>query len=359
VNPRALATIHVVLKCVYMAPDVSYVRIQWTFAPETNSNADATRWWNRSHNLKMLKHADVMIVYDNAPAPASRTPQSCLPSNLKSSSSFFTHADPWFNAVPHTLVEPARLPEEPLPLYPNPFGNYEKNRRQHQQAQQTKTLAEIQQPLAFQLRRQRLQSLALQPTRSWASPEDGEDEDDFTDLQCLGETQDVEKDNNSRGSLLDWNTSDVGKWLARIGLQDYRGTFADNCIDGKTLASISEEFTSALGVENEIHKTLFWRELKILKQKVFPEEVGEAETTDQTKTNFPGESEIPCEFFDTISFELMRDPVFTCDGHTYERKSISLWLETHNTSPITGLPLENKKLVPNFALKSLLQRYLD
>ena len=42
------------------------------------------------------------------------------------------------------------------------------------------------------------------------------------------------------------------------------------------------------------------------------------------------------------------------DGHTYERSAIEQWLETHNTSPTTGLELDNKQLIPNHSLRSLI-----
>ena len=42
------------------------------------------------------------------------------------------------------------------------------------------------------------------------------------------------------------------------------------------------------------------------------------------------------------------------DGHTYERSAIEQWLETHNTSPATGLELNSKQLVPCHRLRSLI-----
>ncbi|EGB10077.1 hypothetical protein AURANDRAFT_9460, partial [Aureococcus anophagefferens] len=53
-----------------------------------------------------------------------------------------------------------------------------------------------------------------------------------------------------------------------------------------------------------------------------------------------------------ITRELMHDPVFASDGHTYERDAIQQWLISHDTSPKTGLILDSKHLVPNFAIRS-------
>lgn len=61
---------------------------------------------------------------------------------------------------------------------------------------------------------------------------------------------------------------------------------------------------------------------------------------------------VPDGFVCPITRELMRDPVFCGDGHTYERDAISVWLMTHDTSPKTGCALASKALIPNFALFS-------
>ena len=46
---------------------------------------------------------------------------------------------------------------------------------------------------------------------------------------------------------------------------------------------------------------------------------------------------------------------FQADGFTYERSAIEQWLETHNTSPTTGLELESKQIFPNYSLRSLIR----
>ena len=45
------------------------------------------------------------------------------------------------------------------------------------------------------------------------------------------------------------------------------------------------------------------------------------------------------------------------DGHTYERSAIEQWLETHNTSPATGLELDSKQLIPCHRLRSLIREF--
>ena len=51
--------------------------------------------------------------------------------------------------------------------------------------------------------------------------------------------------------------------------------------------------------------------------------------------------------------QVMVEPVLTCDGQTYERAAIAQWLQTHDTSPLTGEALEDKKLTPNVILRGM------
>mmetsp|Transcript_9257 Transcript_9257/g.11961 ORF Transcript_9257/g.11961 Transcript_9257/m.11961 type:complete len:766 (+) Transcript_9257:83-2380(+) len=50
----------------------------------------------------------------------------------------------------------------------------------------------------------------------------------------------------------------------------------------------------------------------------------------------------------------MKDPVMDPEGNSYERFAILKWLEDHSTSPITRSHLRKEDLVPNRALKDLL-----
>ncbi|UPQ99934.1 U-box domain-containing protein [Chloropicon primus] len=66
--------------------------------------------------------------------------------------------------------------------------------------------------------------------------------------------------------------------------------------------------------------------------------------------------DLPKEFFCPITHDLMKDPVVLSDGHTYERKAIEKWIKLgKTTSPMTGVPLQNMSLTPNFTLRSMLQ----
>lgn len=62
-------------------------------------------------------------------------------------------------------------------------------------------------------------------------------------------------------------------------------------------------------------------------------------------------------FLCPITQDVMLDPVITADGHCYERKSISNWFRSHNTSPLTNQKLANKTLIPNHALRNAVHEY--
>ncbi|KAJ4844282.1 U-box domain-containing protein 17 [Turnera subulata] len=67
---------------------------------------------------------------------------------------------------------------------------------------------------------------------------------------------------------------------------------------------------------------------------------------------------IPKDFCCPISLDLMRDPVIISTGQTYDRSSISRWVEEgHCTCPKTGQLLINTRLVPNRALRNLIAQW--
>lgn len=55
-----------------------------------------------------------------------------------------------------------------------------------------------------------------------------------------------------------------------------------------------------------------------------------------------------------ITLEVMRDPVIAADGHTYEREAIDEWLRTTKESPVTGQPMDAQTLIPNLAIKHII-----
>ncbi|KAL0911999.1 hypothetical protein M5K25_017940 [Dendrobium thyrsiflorum] len=69
-------------------------------------------------------------------------------------------------------------------------------------------------------------------------------------------------------------------------------------------------------------------------------------------------SNIPDEFRCPITLDLMKDPVVLASGHTYDRCSISQWINSgHQTCPKSGQKLIHMALIPNYNLKSLYEQW--
>ncbi|CAI0475718.1 unnamed protein product [Linum tenue] len=67
---------------------------------------------------------------------------------------------------------------------------------------------------------------------------------------------------------------------------------------------------------------------------------------------------IPKDFCCPISLDLMHDPVIISTGQTYDRGSISRWMEEgHCNCPKTGQMLSNTRLVTNKALRNLINQW--
>ncbi|KAK2992640.1 hypothetical protein RJ640_023950 [Escallonia rubra] len=70
--------------------------------------------------------------------------------------------------------------------------------------------------------------------------------------------------------------------------------------------------------------------------------------------------QIPPYFVCPIFQEVMQDPVVAADGFTYEAEALKGWLDSgHDTSPMTNLKLANSNLLPNHALRSAIQEWLQ
>ncbi|KAG6418469.1 hypothetical protein SASPL_120673 [Salvia splendens] len=78
---------------------------------------------------------------------------------------------------------------------------------------------------------------------------------------------------------------------------------------------------------------------------------------DQSFSSFMAMS-VPAEFRCPILLDLMNDPVIVASGHTYDRSSIAQWINSgHHTCPKSGQRLIHMALIPNYALRSLIQQW--
>jgi len=61
-----------------------------------------------------------------------------------------------------------------------------------------------------------------------------------------------------------------------------------------------------------------------------------------------------------ISFELLRDPVITPSGITYDRKDITEHLErVGHFDPVTRTKLTQDMLIPNYAMKEVVDDFVS
>jgi hypothetical protein len=63
-------------------------------------------------------------------------------------------------------------------------------------------------------------------------------------------------------------------------------------------------------------------------------------------------------FLCPISQEIMRDPVITPKGISFERKAILDWLKKSQNCPITKTKLTEKDLITNYSLKNAIDEYI-
>ena len=68
---------------------------------------------------------------------------------------------------------------------------------------------------------------------------------------------------------------------------------------------------------------------------------------------------VPDYLIDSISFEIMHDPVITPSGHSFERVGILKHLQQSDFDPISRVPMTAADLRPNYALKAACEDFLD
>jgi len=70
--------------------------------------------------------------------------------------------------------------------------------------------------------------------------------------------------------------------------------------------------------------------------------------------------EVPHEYICPIIQKIMHIPVVAADGHSYEHSAIKRWLDAGQPrSPMTGVRLKHKELMPNYALRKLTHDFME
>ena len=67
--------------------------------------------------------------------------------------------------------------------------------------------------------------------------------------------------------------------------------------------------------------------------------------------------DVPRDYVCPITQEIMETPVSDSLGYSYEKAAMECWLIDHNTSPVTGERLPNKRLTLNHSLRSLIEQW--
>jgi hypothetical protein len=76
------------------------------------------------------------------------------------------------------------------------------------------------------------------------------------------------------------------------------------------------------------------------------------------QTDSTSDLEIPDEFICPLTLELMRDPVMTKYGNSYERSAILKWVACGNARcPLTRRPLHLNDIVTNHQLRSKIRQF--
>jgi hypothetical protein len=119
---------------------------------------------------------------------------------------------------------------------------------------------------------------------------------------------------------------------------------------GQAFASQNDVVNRKSRVVRRVTKTI--QELKVMLDRMSTPPVDIAELL----SSLP-DGTIPHHFFCCITQDLMSDPVKTIDGHTYDRPAIERWFLDHSTSPLTGLSLGSKVLVPNTILREQIESF--
>lgn len=82
------------------------------------------------------------------------------------------------------------------------------------------------------------------------------------------------------------------------------------------------------------------------------------EDEDESFAEMQFDAPVPHVYLCPITCELMHDPVMCSDGFSYDRIGIERWLVGSKISPMTGLKLDNTSVVPNHALKAVIDEWV-
>ncbi|GAB4856258.1 hypothetical protein Ancab_014185 [Ancistrocladus abbreviatus] len=199
--------------------------------------------------------------------------------------------------------------------------------------------------------------LEILPTKDLKLSEDVEELKNLIIKQCVGDNASVDGvDNEARIEVLNMLDSikgeivpdhaRLGKVFAQLGLSDSASCREEiECLEDEVQSQSDEksksEAIALIGLVRYAKCVLFGASSSF--------------ESDDWHREITPDLVIPEDFRCPISLDMMRDPVVVATGQTYDRCSITLWIESgRNTCPKTGQPLARTDLIPNRALKNLI-----
>ena len=215
--------------------------------------------------------------------------------------------------------------------------------------------------------------------------------------------QNNEIDNNNN-DYTNWRVEQILQWLNLIEFGSFKDIKYDNLregiqkleIDGSNIIKMNDLTLKSLGIDDQFDQNLITTNIERLveisskneedessQDKLNGNDIIEEEqdmnlldggyvtpgggggdgsgeqygfgTNQSGKDNF----EIPEEYLDPIHYTIMRDPVLSIvSGHTFERESITEWINQKGTDPINQKALNLNQLVPNRTLREAIDRFI-
>jgi hypothetical protein len=135
--------------------------------------------------------------------------------------------------------------------------------------------------------------------------------------------------------------------------------FASPELQREFINTNKQELIQLLNIEKQRVNRQFINErvkqLEQIKQRNQRGEINPKLDIMKRRFNLYNNNQVPNEYICPITKDIMQDPVFISDGHTFERTSIATWFANNDTSPLTNVVLANKILIPNIALRNRIQ----
>lgn len=147
-----------------------------------------------------------------------------------------------------------------------------------------------------------------------------------------------------------WNVQEEKRIAQEIELQSYLN---------RLILEDVERQTEKLRQENGYNEEQF-QEKKLEVERQCENNTSELNSIFAKVDDRRRKRDVPDYLCGKISFEILRDPVITPSGITYERKDIEEHLQrVGHFDPVTRVKLTQDQLIPNFAMKEVVDAFLQ